>query len=410
MAKEGKYNLFYKDFDSVRHIIRSAFLYGGYSKADYCALTGISARKYEDCLRFMREVFGDNYAYVNEGKEKYARLNYKAFETATNPLARSAAFMGFTYNDFNCYFHVLDLLTDHPEGMPIERLLDELCSRGMVCDRGTVRKSLETMVTDGYLLKEQKGRQVFYNKSNDLSKELNKQELEQVADYLSLVKDINKYKIPLYSLSQKLPESDFCCNIKIGGYYPAQVLDEEVRFALERAKNEKRVVSFDYINAQSEILSIESAIPVKLFDGDYGRQYVFCFVNFNMQCGVFRLDRISNLSPTETIVEAEFDNSYLEYVWCVSIAQTCKVNNIQINFDFGKDKNLPNRLIRNKKFGKVEKISDGKYLFSITIKDYIEMVPMLRTFYAYITKINNENLKNKLQDDLKKLGDAYGIN
>lgn len=116
MAKEGKYNLFYKDFDSVREIVRSAFLYGGYSKADYCALTGISPRKYEDCARFMREVFGDSYAYVNEGKEKYARLNYKAFETAANPLARAAAFRGFTYNDFNCYFHALDLLVDKPSG------------------------------------------------------------------------------------------------------------------------------------------------------------------------------------------------------------------------------------------------------------------------------------------------------
>ena len=324
--------------------------------------------------------------------------------------------MGFTYNDFNCYFHVLDLLTDHPEGMPIERVLDELCSRGMVCDRGTVRKSLETMVTDGYLLKEQKGRQVFYNKSNDLSKELNKQELEQIADYLSLVKDINKYKIPLYSLSQKLPESDFCCNIKIGGYYPAQVLDEEVRFVLEKAILKKRIIKFIYTlvveeDGKTKVQTDQiTALPVRVFKGDYGRQYVFCFSEDNMTNKVFRLDRISKIEITKASIDAEFDESYLDKVWCVSIPQNQEVNNLDIEFDFGKDKNLPNRLIRNKKFGKVEKISDGKYLFSITIKDYIEMVPMLRTFYAYITKINNENLKNKLQDDLKKLGDAYGIN
>ena len=409
MAKEGKYNLFYKDFDSVREIVRSAFLYGGYSKADYCALTGISPRKYEDCTRFMREVFGDSYAYVNEGKEKYARLNYKAFETATNPLAHAAAFRGFTCNDLNCYFHALDLLTDKPDGMTVEQLLDAFCDRGMVCDRGTVRNGLEAMVGEGYLTKEQSGRQAFYKTTNDLSKQLSVAELEELADYLSLAKDIGRYRLPLYSLARKLPDSDFGEHIKIGGYYPAQVLDEEVRFTFETAVVEKRAVNFNYLNAKKETIQIESAVPVKLLDGDYGRQYAFCFLDFGRPCVVFRLDRISNLRLTDASLEATFDESFLDSVWCVAIPQHQEVHCITIDFDFDGDTSLARRLERNKKFGTVAKLESGQHRYTINIKEYTEMIPFLRTFYSYIVSMNNEDLKRKIADDLMRLGGAYGL-
>ena len=68
---KNKYNLFFKHFDSIRDIVRNAFLFGGYSKADYCNLTGISPRKYEDVIRLMQAVFGEDYCtYENKGKEK----------------------------------------------------------------------------------------------------------------------------------------------------------------------------------------------------------------------------------------------------------------------------------------------------------------------------------------------------
>lgn len=415
MAKEGKYNLFYKDFDSVRDIVRSAFLYGGYSKADYCALTGISTRKYEDCIRFMREAFGDNYAYDNVGKEKYARLNYKAFETAANPLARAAAFRGFTYNDFNCYFHALDLLSDKLGGMMVEQMLDAFCDRGIVCDRGTVRNGLEAMVADGYLLKVQSGKKTFYKITNDLSNKFSIEELEQLSDYLSLAKNLGRYRIPLYSLASKMPDSDFGNNVKIGGYYPVQVLDEEVRFALETAISRKRIVKFDYsLFVQEErknmIYTTQLvARPIKLFEGDYGRQYVFCFEGDSMNSKVCRLDRIRHVEITNTVIDAEFDESYLDNSWCVSIPKNQEISNLEIDFDFGDDKSLARRLERNKKIGAVSKKGEGKYRFSIKIKDYAEMIPFLRTFYAYIVKINNESFKQRIADDLKEMGGAYGV-
>lgn len=416
MAKKGKYNLFYKDFDSVRNIVRSAFLYGGYSKADYCALTGISSRKYEDCARFMLTVFGSNYVYENKGKEKYARLNYKAFETAANPLAKAAAFRGFTCNDFNCYFHALDLLTDKFDGMTVEDVINEFCNRGMICDRGTVRNGLEAMVAEGYLLKVPCGRQTLYKIKEDLAKQLLAEELEELADYLSLTKCICSYRIPLYSLARKLPDSDFGKHIKIDGYFPAQVLDEEIRFALETAIQGKRIVKFDYNVSviegnKSKIVATQiSALPVKFFEGDYGRQYVFCFEGDGMNNRVYRLDRISKIEITNAVIDAEFDGSYLDNVWCVAIPQNQQTNNLEIDFDFTDDKSLSRRLERNKKFGKVLMLSEGKYRFTTTIKDYTEMIPFLRTFYAYIVRINNDDLMHRIVDDLRKLGGSYGIN
>lgn len=406
----NKYNLFFKDFDSVRDIIRSAFLYGGYSKADYCNLTGISPRKYEDTIRFMKAVFGEDYCtYENKGKEKYARLNYKAFEDSANPLAKVAFFKGFTENDFNCYFYVLDILSGKPDGLTIEEIANEIIEYNEnITAIGTVRNGINALVEEGYLARTRRGRKDYYTLTEDISSVLTDEELIALADFVTFVKDIQNQRIPLYTLAAKLPESNFGDKVKLTDYYPVQILNAEVWRILESAIAEKRLVNFTYTDPKRVKTQIENATPVRLVKGDYGRQYVFCFVDFNIRCGVFRLDRISNLAPTKTTVDVNFDESYLDKVWCVSIPQNPTLHDIEIDFDFSGDRMLANRLHLSKKFGEVTEVN-GIHRFAITVKDYEEMLPMLRSFYGYIVGINDEAVKNRIKEDVLKIGGAYSV-
>lgn len=406
----NKYNLFFKDFDSVRDIVRSSFLYGGYSKADYCKLTGISPRKYEDAVRFMQAVFGEDYcSYENKGKEKYVRLNYKAFENCVNPLARVAFFKGFTENDYNCYFYVLDILSDKPNGLTIDEIADAIAEyNDNLTAIGTIRNGINSLVDEGYLIRKRRGRKDYYTLAEDISAILTFDELIELADFIMLAKDIYDYNIPLYTLASKLPESSFGDNIKLTDYYPVQVLDAEVKHLLESAIAEKRVIKFTYTGSQRMVSQVENATPVRLLVGEYGRQYVFCFVNYNTQCAVFRLDRISDLELTKTTMVVNFDESYLDYVWCVSIPQEPTEHYVEIDFDFAGDRMLANRLSNSKKFGEVTEVN-GIHRLAITVKDYGEMLPMLRSFYGYIIHIGDSEIKSWLIEDLQKLGGAYGI-
>lgn len=413
MGKDGvyknKYNLFFKDFDSIRDIVRSAFLYGGYSKADYCKLNGISPRKYEDAVRFMQAVFGeDYYTYENKGKEKYATLNYKALENCANPLARIAFFKGFTENDFNCYFYALDILSDKPDGLTIDEIADEIARYNINLNTiGTIRNGIYALVDEGYLNRVRRGRKDYYKLAEDIFSILTRTELAYLADFIAFIKDIQDKRVLLYTLAAKLPESNFSDNLKLTDYYPVQILDAEVKSILEAAIKEKRVVGFTYIDSKRVKSQIENATPVRLLIGEHGRQYVFCFVDINIRCGVFRLDRISNIEPSNTTMEVEFDESYLDKVWCISIQQEPVEHYIEIDFDFGSDRMLANRLKNSKKFGEVTE-ANGIHQFKVTVKDYGEMLPMLRSFYGYIVRISDCEVKNRLVEDLRKIRGAYG--
>lgn len=414
VGKEGrhkkKFNLFFKDFESVRDIVRSAFLYGGYSKKDYCKLVGISMRKYEDTLRFMQAVFAaDYFSYQNKGKEKYAALNYKAFEDCTNPLARLAFFKGFTENDFNCYFYLLDILSEHLEGLTIDEIADKIAEYNKNLNTiGTIRNAINALVDEGYLIRARRGRKDYYSLSEDILSKLSDEELTILADFIMFVKDIHNQRIPLYTLADKLPESNFGNKVKLTDYYPVQVLDAEVKNILEVAIIKKCIVKFTYTDSKRLKIQIENAAPLRIVTGDYGRQYVLCFVDYNTSGAVFRLDRIGDLELTKMTFENNFYESYLDKVWCVSIPKESALHYIEIKFDFGGDKMLANRLNNSKKFGEVTEVN-GIHHFAITVKDYGEMLPMIRSFYGYIIWINDEELKNSIKEDVGKIGGAYGI-
>jgi len=404
----NKYNLFFKNFDSVRDIVRSAFLYGGYSKADYCKLTGISPRKYEDTVRFMQAVFGeDYYTYGNKGKEKYARLNYKSFENCGNPLAKVAFFKGFSGNDFNCYFLAHDLLSEKPEGLTIDEIADVIAEyNNNLMAIGTIRNGMNALVDEGYLVRIRHGHKDYYSLAEDISLKLTHDELTEIADFLAFYKEIYKQGISLYTLVSKLPESDFGKKARLTDYYPVQVLDAEIKHDLETAITGKVMVKFAYIDPKRIKTLIDYAAPVRLITGEYGRQYVICYADDKY--GVFRLDRIHDLELTGTVMEVEFNESCLDKVWCASISQEQTEHYIEIDFGFGSDRMLADRLITSRKFGEVTEV-EGVFRFTITVKDYGEMLPMLRSFYGYIVRVSNCEVKDKVLEDIRRIGGTYGV-
>ena len=69
------------------------------------------------------------------------------------------------------------------------------------------------------------------------------------------------------------------------------------------------------------------------------------------------------------------------------------------------------RLEREKRTGRVEKLDDTTYRFTADVYDTGEMIPWIRTFICRIEQLNfsNRTQENRLKDDLEAMYDLYGI-
>ncbi len=69
------------------------------------------------------------------------------------------------------------------------------------------------------------------------------------------------------------------------------------------------------------------------------------------------------------------------------------------------------RLEREKRVGRVEKIDDNTYRFVADVYDTSEMIPWIRTFICRIVQMNfsNRTVENRFKEDLKAMYKMYGI-
>ena len=69
------------------------------------------------------------------------------------------------------------------------------------------------------------------------------------------------------------------------------------------------------------------------------------------------------------------------------------------------------RLEREKRVGRVERIDDNTYRFIADVYDTGEMIPWIRTFICRIVKMNfsNRTVENRFKEDLKAMYKMYGI-
>ena len=69
------------------------------------------------------------------------------------------------------------------------------------------------------------------------------------------------------------------------------------------------------------------------------------------------------------------------------------------------------RLEREKRCGRVEKIDDNHYRYVAEVFDTTEMLPWIRTFISRITRMNfsNRTAENRFKADIQKMYRMYGI-
>lgn len=407
---KSNFNYFYKNYDTIRIILRKIYLYGCYNRNDYKKI--VSPRKFDNELKRITMMFNSDKLFQSyKGKSKYTVINYDYFNNNRNILINSYYAKAFKENEFILYFLILQLLNIPNRKMTVNEIEKDLGSYISEIDRATIRNHLEKMLDEGYLSAQINGNKKHYYLSMDILAEFTLEELIEILTAVQFYENTKVLKTPghyafeticnylecKYNFSYKHLDIIFRHN------YSHQILDEEILYDILKAIRNKNLISFDYNGSRKEGVS-----PVKFIsEAYYGRQYL---IGVEVETGstcIYRIDKIENFENKSESLWIE--NDILKYSWCSSISNKEPLE-IIIDFCFNeKSENyLIKRLFREKKHGFVEK-TDDFYRFSIMISDYIEMIPWLRTFYGSIVSINNSELMKIVKDDIQGMVSNYDI-
>ncbi len=400
--KAGQYNYFYRSMDKVRNIARLSYVYGGYSKKDFCELVDISPRTYEDNMRRIRDLLGDNFEEHFNSKNKYSTLNNLGGSKVNNFLINLYYYNSFTEKAFCIFLKTLDIESDK------KYTLAELYSHDICDDQGTLNKNLKDLVSEGYLYKGKYDDKIAYKLPRLLENSFEEEELDRIAEFVEFKMNTSFLKVPGHYLLNTLRRNGLDNGIAYKDSYLHQVLDEDIVFNTIKAIENKEKLTFEHLDGQ-KTLHKKTVYPQKITNGLYGRQYMIGFEDLGEPCKLFRIDRISNIKRSKGSVNLVFDETQFRNIWGVSCVDK-PLDRISIVFSFDeRERFLLRKLEREKKFGEILQVDSTTYRFDIEVSDFKELVPFLREFYGSIVSIDNKGLKKYIEYDLEGMRGHYAI-
>lgn len=402
-----------KDFEKIRSYIREFYVYGYKSREEYDAK---SLRSYDDERRRIESWLSDYVRFVRMpgGKNVWLSVDCRAEEH--NPFFRVWKTKSFTDGDITLHFILFDILFDPSVQKSLPELMD-LIDRAylsgfdapMMFDESTVRKKLKEYIEEGIILAEKQGRKMMYRRAETLSP-------DGMADALDFFCEVAPCGVIGSFLLDKLPAHTPLFGFK--HHYITGTLDSDVMATLFAAMHQKCHVTMrnrGKANAQPKEITV---VPLKLYiSTQNGRQNLLAYHPKANRINAYRLDYLSDVrmgEPCEQYddLRAAFARRE-EHMWGVN----CKWNlrhleHVEFTVAVGADEGyIVDRLEREKRCGRVERVDDTHYRFCADIFDTTEIVPWVRTFIGRITQLrfSNRTVENRFRQDLRDMYALYGI-
>ena len=98
------YSELIKDINTIRAYIRSFYVYGFYTREEYAALSGMSARSYDNEKRRVESWMGEYLNFHQNAEGRKVFLSAAGDSILHNPLYRAFKAKSFTTNDILLHF------------------------------------------------------------------------------------------------------------------------------------------------------------------------------------------------------------------------------------------------------------------------------------------------------------------
>jgi len=401
-----------KNFSRIRDYMREFYLYGFKSRNEY---TKKSARSYDDERRRVESWLGDYMSFRQTPEGKNVFLSIDSRISQHNPLYAAWKTKSFTDGDITLHFIIFDILHDPETTLTLSELngrIDEYLSgfrEPKVFDESTIRKKLKEYADEGLIVCEKRGKKQYYRRA-DCSHLPD----TDVLDFFSEAAPCGV--VGSFLLDKGNPHTD---HFAFKHHYITAAMDSEIICSLFSAMAEKRSVTMQAIPRRSDRMAETQVVPLRIrVSVQNGRQYLLAYVPHIDMIASFRTDRIISVKPGEPC--AEFEQHRLEldrmlpHIWGVSMPASMDqpLEHLAFTVEYtDQEAFIHQRLEREKRCGKVERISENSSCFSVDVYDALELLPWVRTFICRISRFecSNRETEARFRDDLRRMDQMYGL-
>ncbi|MBQ1991731.1 MAG: WYL domain-containing protein [Clostridia bacterium] len=403
------YSELVKNFEKVRAYMREFYVYGFKSRAEYNAK---SARSYDNERRRIESWLGDYMRFTQTSEGKNIFLSVDSRVTRKNPFYRAWKAKSFTDGDITLHFAIFDILYKPEIKKTLAELIEEidtLLKSKVTFDESTLRKKLKEYTKEGIIHTQKEGRRVLYSRGSDT-------DISELNDVLDFFSEVAPCGVIGSFLQDKQSERNEIFSFK--HHYITQAIDSDIMAILFEAINQHRYITIDNIGKRSNEVRAIRLVPLKIYiSAQNGRQNLIAYNEKAKRLNSYRLDYMSNIRVEEPCDEftalRESLNELEGYMWGVNCnLDITQLEHVEFEIKIKDDEQfIVNRLNREKRCGRVEKIDDNHYRYIANVFDTTEMIPWIRTFISRITRMNlsNRTVENKFKNDIKEMYSMYGI-
>lgn len=398
-----------KNFEKVRAYLREFYVYGFKSRTEYDKK---SARSYDDERRRVESWLGEYMGFTQTPEGKNVFLSVDSRVTKINPFYKAWKAKSFTDGDITLHFAIFDVLYDPSIQKTLNELIEDIDERldsALAFDESTLRKKLKEYESEGIIRIEKEGRKVLYSRAPQI-------DISQLTDAVDFFSEAAPCGVIGSFLQERLPEHEERFAFK--HHYITQAMDSAVMETLFEAIRLRRYVTIDNLGKRAGEIKTVRLVPLKIYiSAQNGRQNLIAFHERGNRIGSYRLDYITKVKIEEPCEEFERFREILKraesHMWGVN----CKWNPNQtehVEFEIRVGENeqfIVQRLEREKRCGRVERVDETHYRCVAEVYDTTEMIPWIRTFLSRITKMtfSNRTAENQFKADIEEMYRMYGI-
>ena len=375
------YSELIKNFSRIRVYLRSFYVYGFRHRNEF---TQKSARSYDNERRRVESWLGEYMSFGQDAEGRRVFLSVDSRAIQENPLYRAFRTKSFTDRDITLHFHILDILK-MKGGFSITEIMDQLSDRlsefenDELPDESTIRKKLREYTSLGLIETAKRGRETIYMLSEDHI------DLTSWGAAAAFFSEAAPLGVVGSFLQDRLPEK--FRKFRFKHHYILNALDSEILYELFTAIGESRLITFTARKQRT------TALPLKVYIGTQtGRQYLLAWSPVKERFFFFRADMIDSVKRGDIFPLSDALKKHLEdfqsHAWGVTGNNNARLEHIEMTVFAGPDEgHIVERLEREKRCGRVEKLDDRHWKFTADVHEAFEMLPWLRTFTGRITDL-----------------------
>lgn len=387
-----------KNFDRIRDYMRQFYVYGFKVRNDFSAK---SARTYDNERRRIESWLSGyiDYGYTVKGKNVYINVDSKAI--AQNPLYAAWKSKSFTDNDLLLHFFLMDLLSDHPEGMTARQAADQLSGAyGVVFDSQIVRLKFKEYENLGLLISRKQGKNLAYVLASPTFLE-GRDGAGGLWKRLITAVQFFQGSAPFGFVGSTILDREDEVNrlFQFKHQFIVHTLEDGILFQVLEAIHSRHMIEYENKSSRSGAVTHHAAVPLKIFvSTQTGRRYVCLYHPEKRRFSNARLDSITLVKALsiyedyETLQKALSKN--LDKCWGVSFGNgqsRLEEVYVKLYIDEEKEPYILNRLYREGRGGEVLKLREHEYLYSGLFFDTNEMLSWIKTFTGRILDLQGTN-------------------